>query len=150
MTLEQVLLAIGPGDEGHVDALVDTVVDIAGPTGATVVLFYALSDEGYQTVLENLGVDPTSDQLSPTDLAARNRLIDRAIDRLTAADIDHDIRGAVGEPETAIVDEAADLPADLLVIGGRKRSPAGKAVFGSVPQAVLLSAPCPVVYVRRD
>lgn len=150
MALERVLLAVGPSDEGHIDRMVETVVDMAGPAEATVTLFYALTDDEYETVLEDLDLDPSGDRLSPTDLATRHRLVGQATDSLDAAGIEYDIRGAVGEPETAIVDEARDLPADLLLIGGRRRSPAGKAVFGSVPQTVLLSAPCPVVYVRRD
>jgi nucleotide-binding universal stress UspA family protein len=39
---------------------------------------------------------------------------------------------------------------DLLVVGGRGRSPTGKAVFGSTVETVLRRAPCPVTYVRRQ
>lgn len=150
MALERMMLAVGPSDEGHIERMAETVVDIAGPAEATVILFYALTDEEYETVLEDFDLDPSGDRLSPTDLATRHRLVGQATDRLDAAGVEYEIRGAVGEPGTAIVDEASSLPADLLLIGGRRRSPTGKAVFGSVPQDVLMSAPCPVVYVRRD
>lgn len=150
MTLANVLVAVGPRDEAHLETMLDAVIDIAGPAGATAVLFYALTDEEHDEVLEELDLDPAGDRLSPTDLASRHLLIERAIGRLERAGVDHEVRGAVGEPSSAITEEAAELPADLVVVGGSRRSPAGKAVFGSVPQDVLLSAPCPVVYVRSD
>jgi nucleotide-binding universal stress UspA family protein len=58
--------------------------------------------------------------------------------------------GAVGEPAEVIVDLAESSDANYLVIGGRKRTPVGKALFGSVSQSVLLNATCPVVSVMRD
>jgi thioredoxin reductase (NADPH) len=39
---------------------------------------------------------------------------------------------------------------DVAVVGGTKRSPAGKAMFGDHAQQVLLNAPVPVVYVKRE
>lgn len=53
--------------------------------------------------------------------------------------------GRIGDATDQIVAEAAERDARYIVIGGRKRSPAGKAVFGSVTQAVTLSAERPVV-----
>jgi len=88
--------------------------------------------------------------MSPTQLARRHRLIKRAIKQLDSADITHEIHGAVGDPADAIFDAAEALPAEMIVVGGRGRSPVGQAMFGSTPQAVLLNATCPVVYVRRS
>lgn len=53
------------------------------------------------------------------------------------------------DPAKRIVSYATDQNAAYLVIGGRKRTPVGKALFGSVAQQVLLNAPCPVVSVRE-
>lgn len=56
-------------------------------------------------------------------------------------------QGRVGEPVEQIIGEADRRDARYLVIGGRKRTPVGKAVFGSVTQSVLLNAHRPVVTV---
>lgn len=55
------------------------------------------------------------------------------------------VTGRVGETVTEILEEAQRVDADYLVIGGRKRSPSGKALFGSTTQSILLSADRPVV-----
>ncbi len=50
-----------------------------------------------------------------------------------------------GDPATEIVSYAGEIEADLISLAGRKRSPAGKAIFGSVSQAVFLNADRPVL-----
>lgn len=55
--------------------------------------------------------------------------------------------GRVGEPAEEIRQFAEEKDARFVVIGGRRRTPVGKAVFGSVTQSVLLNAGCPVVTV---
>jgi nucleotide-binding universal stress UspA family protein len=59
-------------------------------------------------------------------------------------------RGRVGEPVQEILNEAERSDARYLVIGGRKRTPIGKAVFGSITQSVLLNATVPVLTVMQD
>lgn len=53
--------------------------------------------------------------------------------------------GLEGSPASEIVSYAEEHEARYVVVSGRKRSPAGKALFGSVTQSVLLNASCPVV-----
>jgi nucleotide-binding universal stress UspA family protein len=45
---------------------------------------------------------------------------------------------------------AAELNADKIVISGRKRSPTGKALFGSVTQSVILNTNIPVTVVPNE
>lgn len=51
------------------------------------------------------------------------------------------------DPARAILDAAADLDADRIVMSGRKKSPVGKVLFGSVTQSVLLDSDIPVTFV---
>lgn len=48
-----------------------------------------------------------------------------------------------GSPATEIVDVAKEVDADQIVMGGRKRTPTGKVLFGSVTQSVLLNTKIP-------
>jgi nucleotide-binding universal stress UspA family protein len=59
--------------------------------------------------------------------------------------IDVRVTESSGDPADQILDAAKNKDADLIVVSGRKRSPTGKALFGSVTQSVILSADRPVM-----
>lgn len=61
-----------------------------------------------------------------------------------------DARGRIGDVTTKILAEADSIDPRFLVISGRRRSPAGKAVFGNRAQEILLNADCPVVTRMSD
>jgi nucleotide-binding universal stress UspA family protein len=56
------------------------------------------------------------------------------------------VSGDIGEAIVALTDK---LQADLLVLGARRRSPVGKAVFGSIAQTIILEANVPVLVVKN-
>lgn len=60
---------------------------------------------------------------------------------------EHEVIGRTGNPAEEILNYATEVDARYLVLGGRKRSPVGKALFGSVTQSILLDADRPVVAV---
>ena len=68
-------------------------------------------------------------------------------ERLAEADLTVETHETYQPVSAGIVDLATDIDADLVVIGGRQRSPTGKALFGSVTQSVVLDSPVPVVVV---
>lgn len=167
MAIETILLAVGPNDEGRAGALAEAAVELAGPTGATVVLGHVfegdelrqlrseLADsadaviESVRGSLEPRTVAEQQADLTADEVASRIVTVREIGDLLDDARIDYEVRGHVGDGHgEAIVELAEDVGADRIIVGGRRRSPTGKAVFGSTAQEVLLSASCPVEFVR--
>ncbi|QCC46541.1 universal stress protein [Halobellus limi] len=148
MAIETMLLAVGPSDRDRIDRLTEETLDVAGPTGATVVVGHVFTRDEYEDVLEKLEFDREVDEVSADDVAGRHTTVRDIVDRLDEAGVDYEIRGAVGDHADSIVELAEDVTADRVLVGGRHRSPTGKAVFGSTAQTVMLEAPCPVTFVR--
>lgn len=70
--------------------------------------------------------------------------------QLRAAGVAHEVRQLVRglDPADDLINVAAEVSADFIVIGLRRRSPVGKLVLGSNAQRILLDAPCPVLAVK--
>lgn len=54
----------------------------------------------------------------------------------------------IGKPGNEIVKAAREWPADIIVIGSHGRGGAARLLLGSVAEAVIRHAPCPVLVVR--
>jgi len=73
--------------------------------------------------------------------APQVRSVREATEILEDEGVDVEVRESSGDPTRALLDTADELEADLVAVAGRQeRSPAGKAVFGSTTQAVILEA----------
>jgi nucleotide-binding universal stress UspA family protein len=149
MALETILLAVGPGDADRTEELAQTVSDVAESAGAHVVLAHVFTDEEFDGVVSQLDYDPTG-EIDPDEVAQRHATVRHLTDAFDGTGVEYSIRGQVGEHGETIVELANEVGADRVVVGGRKRSPAGKAVFGSTAQEVMMNAPCPVTFVRGD
>lgn len=148
MALENILLAVGPGDKNRAEKLAEFVVEIAGPADTTVVLTHVFTQDEYTSATERLGIEST--EVTPNEVAGRHKTTRSISEILDEAGINYKIQGAVGSHGEEIIRLAAENESGLVVVGGRKRSPTGKAVFGSTAQKVMLSAPCPVTFVRGE
>lgn len=73
--------------------------------------------------------------------------VDAAEKILSEASITVRKRRRHADPASVIIEEAAEMDADRIVMSGRKISPVGKVLFGSVTQSVLLDSDIPVTFV---
>jgi nucleotide-binding universal stress UspA family protein len=64
--------------------------------------------------------------------------VKRAKEIFEAEGVEVTLEESSGEPAQAILDHAEERDADLIVLAGRKRTPTGKVLFGSVTQSVIL------------
>lgn len=92
--------------------------------------------------LEQTSYDETGQALSMDDVKSHAREYAESVADL---DVEHESIGLVGTPADEVVRYASDVSARYIVVAPKKRSPTGKALFGSVAQSVLLNADCPVV-----
>jgi nucleotide-binding universal stress UspA family protein len=71
---------------------------------------------------------------------------------LDDAGVEHEIRTLERgmDPADDLVNVAAEVSAEIIVIGLRRRTPVGKLILGSNAQRVLLDAPCPVLAVKAE
>lgn len=148
MTLNSILVAVGPNDADRAEAIAEAAVEVAAPSSATVVLAHVFTDDEYEDVLDQLEFDTELSEVSPNDVAQRHATIRTLARVLDDENVEYDIRGAVGQHGDEIVGLGKELDVDRVIVGGRKRSPTGKAVFGSTAQDVMLNSPCPVTFVR--
>lgn len=147
--LETILLAVGGSDENRVDALVDVIKEIAPPTDLTVIVVYMFDFDSHEETIQN--ISGTADEyIDPDELASQMTPVETIAEQLEEVSIDYDVRATTGTKGDGIVDIATESDADRVVVGGRHRSPTGKAIFGSTVQKVLLNAPCPVTLVRES
>jgi len=73
----------------------------------------------------------------------------RAADVVRRADLSSETAVREGEPRSAIVDEAAEWGADLIVLGSHGRTGLKRWILGSVALGVAGHAPCSIEIVRR-
>jgi nucleotide-binding universal stress UspA family protein len=107
------------------------------------------TEQAYDEGIEEAGFSD-DDPPSATELAARLEGIDVIAAELEAEGVPYEIRGSIGPEGETIIRKTESIGGDLLYLSGRKRSPTGKAVFGSTSHRIMMNASCPVLFVRED
>ncbi|UIP00258.1 universal stress protein [Halobaculum sp. CBA1158] len=115
-------------DEEHARAAAGEITNLPG------------EGEGVEVTIVHVFQDNPSGA-SATQVAS----VRKAQELLEADGIEVDVTESSGDPADAIIETADEADSDLIVVGGRKRSPAGKALFGSVTQTVILNGGRPVM-----
>lgn len=124
------------------EQIAQTLVDIDG-SDAEVILLYVFDDREREQAIENLDIEGP---IETSELAKRKADVSSARDILEAAGIDPSVRSVESEEQAeAILSVADEEGVDRIYVYSRRRSPVGKAVFGSTLQDVILGANVPVV-----
>ncbi|WP_331233239.1 universal stress protein [Natronorarus salvus] len=122
-----VLLAVA-GDDERVGSQIEAVRSL--PEAAS---------EVEVTVFHCFGENPSGASVSQVGSARRAR------DELEAGGVTVHLDESSGDPAEAIIDAAERCDVDAICLAGRKRTPAGKVLFGSVTQGVILGTDRPVI-----
>ena len=143
MSIDTVVLAVGTEGEAQTAQLAKEAIAVAEPASAEVVLVHVFDGSEFERIRAKLGVDGGGEGSIPDAVAERHTTTRALGDALSAADVRYSVRGAVGNLADEVTEAATDVGADRVVVGGRRRSPTGKAVFGSVAQEVMSLRPVP-------
>ena len=152
----KVLLATDGSSEAELATL--TAADLAQKTGSKLNVILVL-DGAPTTMLYPEATDPEGveqrDPILEEEFERRSEqrgreVLDAEVERArSAGGTVEQAHLAMGEPAREIVHLAEDLGAGLIVVGSRGRGGMRRALMGSVSDAVVRHAHCPVMVVRR-
>ncbi len=121
-------------------AAADAVAARPWPPGSIVRIVYVSESEGEPAEVNPARILPPFPQPPYA--------IDKALGRFVGHQMKVEARILHGQPKAAILDEAQDWGADLIVVGSHGMSGMGRFFLGSVSLAVAANSPCSVEIVR--
>jgi len=144
-----ILVAIG-GDTDE-RPVIETANDLATTYNVPLMAMHVIPEEDSGAHIEEMRSLPGMDNYSiDQQESSAERVAEQMVRNSIGAPAEAKFVGRVGSPAEEILSVASELDPRFVVIGGRKRSPTGKALFGSVTQSVLLQSERPVVTVLSE
>jgi len=140
----QVLLPIGENTEQALKAA-ETAVNLPNADESVDVVVLNVFEE-FDVTGEGGRIN-SEDVWDETNFPESVGAVEDALDSRVASVSKRREHGEVAEQVLAV---AGEIDTDAIVMGGRRRSPTGKVLFGSTTQSVMLSAPCPVTVSFSD
>lgn len=130
-------------DWSRMEPVIDSAVDILEAKNVSPILLHVIPTSEFEAYLNKMEYNSAD----PDDVASRHDVVQRAADRFHEVGLNPQIIGATGDPTKNIVASVKNHNVDHVFMGGRQRSPTGKAVLGSVSQGVLrgVDIPCTIV-----
>lgn len=138
LTLREIVVGVSDAPTSHIAAR--AAVDLAVLAGARV-HFVTAVDRATQEVV---GVATDTFVIDSVDLARDT--IEQVVRSLNVT-IEYTVNAVEAAPARALLDVAAEVDADLIVVGNVRMQGLGR-VLGSVGNEVLRSAPCSVLIVK--
>lgn len=136
-----VLLPVG-GEESRVDRAATALLAMPGTDELAVTVLTVF--EEFTAFDDGSGTISSEELYDPDDLPEP---VERVRDRLVEGGLDVSVRSEHGDPAGRILEVVDEADVDQVVMAGRKRTPVGKVLFGSVTQAVILGTDVPVTVV---
>lgn len=134
----RVLLPVD-GDEDRAMSIARMVANLPGePSDIEGIVLNVFEEFEERDDMGAANSDDLFDVAEPPDTA------DMVVDYLSERDIESRSLFEHGDTVDVILEVAVEEEVDLITISGRRRSPAGKVIFGSVTQDVLLNSDRPV------
>lgn len=140
------------GEELNSNKILEVGYDLATKYDEPLTVLHVIPKEDFNEHKAAIEGTPASDSftISREEQSAAEIAHQAVHESLDEYDIDRiETKGRVGDPTDKILAEVEQSDPRYLVIGGKQRSPVGKAIFGSTAQSVLLNAPCPVVLASK-
>jgi nucleotide-binding universal stress UspA family protein len=130
-------IVVGFTDNRHGRAALDSAIEEATLRGARLVVVHSMRG-GQSTDYE--------------EVAQYQKALKDVRSHLSKTDLDFEVSEFVrgNTPSQDLVSAVNDADAQLLVIGYRRRTAAGKALLGSDAQDILMSSPVPVLAVSPE